>query len=222
MLVQPAFCINASIAEPAFIRSELIGSFCTKGCSLASQNTDAARAKEQKDGPYRKVWFNNCLECSRLFVARRVHTRCCGNNCSTQYISRVAVGIKAERCCVECGKAFRPAYRDKCRMYCSDKCAQKETRRAARRKHRARLRSVYVELVKPIEVLRRDGWKCQLCRTKTPKHLRGTIDGRAPELDHIVPLSRNGQHSYINTQCACRSCNAKKSNSLLGQLRLFG
>jgi 5-methylcytosine-specific restriction endonuclease McrA len=35
-------------------------------------------------------------------------------------------------------------------------------------------------------------------------------------------LSVGGEHSYLNTQCACRQCNQEKGNRGGGQLRLFG
>jgi hypothetical protein len=72
----------------------------------------------------------------------------------------------------------------------------------------------------PLEVLARDGWRCHICGVSTPKRLRGTYDDRAPELDHIVPLAAGGQHTRLNTACACRRCNIRKSNQPLGQLRL--
>lgn len=31
-------------------------------------------------------------------------------------------------------------------------------------------------------------------------------------LDHIVPISKGGPHTYSNTQCLCRDCNLKKSD----------
>lgn len=95
--------------------------------------------------------------------------------------------------------------------------------KAARRKARKlKLRGVTVQVVNPIKVLARDRWTCQLCGVKTPKKLRGTYDDRAPEVDHIIPIAEGGEHSYLNTQCACRRCNIAKGSKLLGQLRLFG
>lgn len=105
---------------------------------------------------------------------------------------------------------------------------QKERRRAdgskaAQRKARKlKLRGVTVEMVNPITVLQRDKWTCQLCGIKTPRRLRGTYESRAPEIDHIVPISQGGEHSYSNVQCACRACNLSKSGRPLGQMRLFG
>ncbi|CAN7187248.1 HNH endonuclease [Acidovorax sp. LjRoot117] len=83
-------------------------------------------------------------------------------------------------------------------------------------------RTQSVEAVNPIKVFDRDKWRCQLCNRKTPKAKRGSYDDDAPELDHIVPLSKGGAHSYLNTQCACRACNSKKSDRPLGQMLLIG
>ncbi|WP_369598523.1 HNH endonuclease [Sinorhizobium meliloti] len=83
------------------------------------------------------------------------------------------------------------------------------------------LRAAYVERVDPIKVFDRDKWKCQICGVKTPRKLRGTMDDRAPELDHVMPLSLGGAHSYMNTQCACRKCNREKSDTLPAQIGLF-
>lgn len=101
--------------------------------------------------------------------------------------------------------------------------ATQDGRRSARRKARKLLiRGVTVESVNPIEVLKRDGWTCQICGVRTPKKLRGSYDDRAPEVDHIIPIAAGGEHSNRNTQCACRKCNIAKSDMPLGQLRLIG
>jgi 5-methylcytosine-specific restriction endonuclease McrA len=86
---------------------------------------------------------------------------------------------------------------------------------------RARLRRAQVERVDPIKVFDRDAWRCQICGRKTPRERRGSINSNAPELDHIVPLSVGGEHSYRNTQCACRSCNASKGSQVYGQIPMF-
>lgn len=78
------------------------------------------------------------------------------------------------------------------------------------------------EKVDPFKVFDRDRWRCQLCGIKTPKAKRGGFEKDAPELDHIVPLSKGGEHSYRNTHCACRRCNGSKKDATRGQFRLFG
>jgi 5-methylcytosine-specific restriction endonuclease McrA len=108
-------------------------------------------------------------------------------------------------------------------VFCSETCATRQYRRLDRAREHARrraIRSVTIETVDPLLVFERDGWVCQICRIITPRGMRGTHDPRAPELDHIVPLAAGGEHSYRNTQCACRDCNGKKGDGGHGKRRL--
>ena len=51
-------------------------------------------------------------------------------------------------------------------------------------------------------VFARDGHRCQYC-------------GRAAEnLDHVLPRSRGGPHSWDNVVASCRPCNARKEDRL--------
>jgi 5-methylcytosine-specific restriction endonuclease McrA len=136
-------------------------------------------------------------------------------------LSKSKQTLKA-RSCRECGKMFTPEYGDKRRIFCSEECFLKSTRRIRRHKERAKLRNVKVESVDPMKVFARDGWRCQLCGKKLKRLDRGTYKDCAPEMDHIIPLSKGGEHSYQNAQCSCRRCNADKLGEERGQLRLFG
>jgi 5-methylcytosine-specific restriction endonuclease McrA len=94
-------------------------------------------------------------------------------------------------------------------------------RQVAKAKRRSRCRNSVYEPVDPIKVFNRDKWKCHICGTSTPKELRGSYLGNAPELDHIVTLADGGSHTYGNVACACRSCNGKKGARSCGQIRIF-
>lgn len=41
------------------------------------------------------------------------------------------------------------------------------------------------------------------------------------ELDHIIPLSKEGTHSQDNVMWCCRTCNRKKYNKLLSEVNLL-
>jgi len=49
-------------------------------------------------------------------------------------------------------------------------------------------------------VFARDGWACQYC------------GGAAENVDHVIPKSRGGEHSWENVVAACRRCNSRKEN----------
>ncbi|MCQ3802607.1 MAG: HNH endonuclease [bacterium] len=55
-------------------------------------------------------------------------------------------------------------------------------------------------------VFGRDGNLCQYC------------GGDAESLDHVVPRSRGGAHSWDNVVACCRRCNIKKGNRLLNEV----
>ena len=128
--------------------------------------------------------------------------------------------------CVVCGNQCGYGF-GRVRLYCSKKRrvstdAFKESRRSHKGKRKALMRGVQAESFSPIAVFDRDGWKCQICGTSTPKSRRGTLHSNAPELDHIIPLSKGGHHTKANTQCACRACNGWKSDRVvIGQVGLF-
>lgn len=90
------------------------------------------------------------------------------------------------------------------------------------RRRAARLSASVVEDIKPIEVFKRDGYRCHICGRKTDPSKRYPHP-MSPSLDHIVPLSVGGDHSRANVATACLSCNLSKGNRAVGeQLRLIG
>lgn len=59
------------------------------------------------------------------------------------------------------------------------------------------------------DVFERDGWVCGLCdESVSPDAVYP--DPLSASLDHVVPLSRGGAHSFSNSQLAHLSCNVRK------------
>ena len=65
------------------------------------------------------------------------------------------------------------------------------------------------ERVERAVVFARDGFCCQLCGDPLDMDARRSAPF-APTLDHIVPLSKGGHHTYANTQAAHFRCNTSK------------
>jgi hypothetical protein len=64
-----------------------------------------------------------------------------------------------------------------------------------------------------LAVFARDGWRCRACLMEVQPN--ATPKTRlAPELDHIVPLSRGGSHTPDNVQLLCSRCNMRKGARL--------
>jgi 5-methylcytosine-specific restriction endonuclease McrA len=57
-------------------------------------------------------------------------------------------------------------------------------------------------------VFARDGQRCQYCNRP------------AENIDHVIPRSRGGPHTWENVVASCRPCNARKENRLLHETDL--
>jgi len=70
-------------------------------------------------------------------------------------------------------------------------------------------------------VLDRTGYRCHLCKKRV--RLNGNPNHALYfQVDHIIPRSKGGTHTWDNVATCCRSCNGKKGNKAVGdQLRLL-
>lgn len=91
--------------------------------------------------------------------------------------------------------------------------------------HKSRALKLQTE-IEPIDeqiVFIRNGWKCQHCKKKVNKRFKWPHPMCA-SMDHIIPLSRGGTHTYNNVQLAHLFCNLSKKDNALPQgeqLRIF-
>lgn len=69
----------------------------------------------------------------------------------------------------------------------------------------------------PRDVYERDQWTCGLCRRPVDPLLPWP-DPMSASVDHIVPLSRGGEHSLDNAQCAHLSCNCRKGDRTIEEI----
>ena len=208
--------------------------YCSKSCKLAAWNAKNGRIKYDYVRLVSTFWASYCINCKTAIGGRRQRTLC--NDCDVarkRAAATVWAVLNAEKkhkefalviACAECSLLFCPLYGASNAKLCL--CCKSERQRKAtsisRTTRKMRKKCQTVERVNPFKVFDRDKWICQLCKNKTPKALRGSLDPRAPELDHIMPISLGGEHSYRNTQCSCRACNGAKSNRPMGQMLLIG
>lgn len=206
--------------------------FCSRACgarhtkdanTTASMITKAIKYGHGVERPLYRIYRPLCAECGTRFNTKNPNALYCSDGCAgVAMLRRQAQRYHDEqetdrrpRPCVECGVTFAPEYGvNSRRSYCSELCLKKGTRRVAKGVRNARMRGLEAERVNPIAIFIRDGWVCQICGVDTPREKRGTYDSDAPELDHVIPLARGGPHTNDNVQCACRSCNAAKSDSM--------
>lgn len=101
--------------------------------------------------------------------------------------------------------------------------ANPEKLREQHQKRRAQKLKAPYEPINDKKVYLRDGWICQHCKKRVNKRLKWP-DPLCASLDHIIPLSKGGTHTYSNVQLTHLSCNFAKKISVLPQgeqLRIF-
>ena len=140
------------------------------------------------------------------------------------YDELIAVGSKH---CTRCNSSF-PVFTDHdCkRLYCESckgELAREKSRLKAKKSgtHRRRAKKFNVpsETVDRIQVFQRDEYKCWICGKKTLSDFALSEGSNCPHpdsptLDHVIPLSKGGPHSYSNTKCACFLCNCLKRDKI--------
>jgi 5-methylcytosine-specific restriction endonuclease McrA/lambda repressor-like predicted transcriptional regulator len=118
--------------------------------------------------------------------------------------------------CKCCGNIF---FTDKKINYCSKRCVNRVSNKNSEHARRTRMKEQMVDKDITIEGLyNRDNGKCALCGGKcewddyTKKDNYFIAGNFYPSIDHIIPLSKGGLHSWENVQLAHRICNTRKSN----------
>lgn len=109
------------------------------------------------------------------------------------------------------------------RRYCSSQCKRSvkarrerelypervlEREYAARQRRTTRISaSVPREDVDRVEIAERDGWVCYLCEQ--------LVTRRTWSLDHVIPLSKGGAHTYANARIVHHRCNSRKRTRIV-------
>ena len=202
-----------------------------------------ARCRKRWDNTFGRAHAESCAECGKPFMSftpRRPTRYFCSRRCLAEQGARPRRRARRDRAvrrlqaaaagsagdcpwevvsCRTCGGSLvrRRTGGRYAHPYCSPTCQRRE-RRARRR---ARQRGAYVEQVGLVYLCKRERWICQLCG-RAVKRNAAVPHPLAPTTDHIVPISRGGAHSKLNTQLAHFRCNALKSDGPGGQLRLIG
>lgn len=227
----PHQCANC---HQAFHSTKEKAQYCSGKCKLAKwrvlnpESVSASRIKERakpkKKQPEKLLsayYVGNCSQCHQPWANRSPWLVCSACKKAAYRDAQTAVSRAKHAAqakvisCSGCDVSFSPVYGYSHCTLC-DPCSehrQAEAKKAAKDRRKAVIRGATTGgVVYRTRVFERDGWLCQLCGVQTPKALMGTLERNAPELDHIVAVSKGGAHSYENTQCLCRGCNGIKSD----------
>lgn len=165
--------------------------------------------------------FNHCFRCNKTHCYQDDVNLCksCLQSAVGKFSRMVAYVKKGTKTCKNCLGEFYHFEIGAGDSYCSDKCLS-EAKRLLRKKNansgnirrRCKKYGAYYEPVNRNKVLQRDGNRCKACNVKVQR--KDIYAENAAELDHIVPLSKGGAHTYSNIQTLCRKCNAEKCDNM--------
>ena len=102
-------------------------------------------------------------------------------------------------------------YPDQQYHFPDDPEAKRKRDLAKAKRRRAAQRRADAEDVDRDLVGERDGWRCGICRRKVDQR-RQYPHPLSPSLDHVIPLSQGGRHTYANTRITHLRCNLARSN----------
>ena len=142
-----------------------------------------ARLDRSKDARVPKTYEVTCAECGKVFTARMSNREFCDQSCTNRGFARR-------------------------RREDPERWARfKAQRNINSRQRRNRLRHIIkVDVVRVDELGVRDNWMCALCGEPVDRELKYP-DPRSKSVDHTVPISKGGEHSYANTKVAHLLCN---------------
>lgn len=130
--------------------------------------------------------------------------------------------IPIEKKCIHCGKIFTTTYNRQ--SYCLDECYRKHRNQKLEIRKRLKLyelidNGAYDSSISLETLIIRDRNRCHICEGKCNKNDFEIIDDNFivgkdyPSIDHIVPVSKEGSHTWDNVKLAHHYCNTIKSNS---------
>lgn len=176
---------------------------------VAKKLARAARNADQK-----------CALCLAAFAAA-VQRKYCSERCSGKAVRLRAAqrgGCSAPECQKGvlarglCSTHYNNAYvPDRHRRWPGDPELRRRSLRRKTQARRAATRGVEIERVDRDVVGERDRWRCGICRHRIEKSLPWPHP-KSPSLDHVIPLSEHGPHTYANCRIAHLDCNTKRGN----------
>jgi hypothetical protein len=209
------------------------GMYCSHQCKNRHQRNvplgelpEYLKPKQLRQKPFRQKPCKICgVISNRAYCSRECELEC-GRRQSREKLRQYKPILETKKKCADCNCEFTVKYitSHEKRIRCAV-CQRKRNRANhcnGSNEQRAKRAGVVYQYINKEKVFERDGWRCHICKRKTPKRYMGTYHNRAPELDHVNPLAVQGPHTYENVRCCCRECNGNKGATPLGQPMLLG
>lgn len=209
--------------------------FCSPECRHKWNDEIKEKKKEEKEAKWKAEHLKICVECKKEFVVKNKNCNVCPEckkvrerKRSREYsISKHKITkIK----CKNCGIEIDRLYGDKHSEFCSDECCkiyqskiskqsphEKEKARLYSAKRKKQIKDARVDDVKYEIIFERDNGICQICGLPIPTSV-DRCNRWAGTIDHKIPLSKGGLHSYENCWLSHRQCNSNKQDLTYGYL----
>ena len=170
-----------------------------------------------------------CSFCGRDFFSIRKNKFCseeCRAKAALEYYKQYKKKQYADKkaVCKYCGKEFQLEYK-KSKRYCSDDCRRKQERHIKHLYGKKRLQNKVVDSdITLAKLIERDNHICALCGGKVElddftldDNGNFIVGNNYPSIDHIIPLSLGGVHSWDNVQLTHFICNRLKGAAILDE-----
>lgn len=169
----------------------------------------------------REIKCNNCIEINKArkqFVAI-LNRYAKDTEKKNRQLSKAEESINKRTCvCNECGKTF--IGKVKGLKYCSDKCFKRYSNRKSGVRKRRRFKNTKIDWSISLDkLIKRDNNICHICGGKCNKKDYKIVDGNFvvgaeyPSIDHVIPASKGGTHTWGNVKLAHHYCNTIKNNN---------
>lgn len=217
--------------------------YCSDRCKQSAKRRK--RGQPAREGASTPLRWAKCEWCSAWFI-KRTTRKSCSSECSAArrrhrrmtdpnrparlaagrrryretFVGVAATNPSVDHRCQECDASFTTNRYSSIRKFCSKACCQRAHHRTRRHLERAAERAGEHFTVR--EIAARDGWICHICQRRIPDKGSWTNEDDDPTIDHLVPLSRGGEHTRANVAIAHRLCNSRRGAAGIVQLRLIG
>ena len=187
------------------------------GCEINEPRRRICGICREAETPRRECKDVTCAKCGKVFHQKQVFQKYCSYEC------KQPLAVHLAKHCSTCGTLFVPVNNKQkfCRRQCGKKWRGIGRRYTSRRDERLKQAVEYNKAVNLHTLIKRDNNTCWICKkqcdlydyevTATGAMLCGD---KYPTMDHVIPCSEGGSHTWDNVRLACLKCNREKSNSM--------
>ena len=210
---------------------EYVSGYVNNNCTITVMCNVCGHLQSVNAGALRKHFAIRCQECvlrekkimeenqaSEQLQRKREKEKAKEDKAGAEMMRRKE--LYKPKACAECGKEFIPQRLN--RRYCSIQCSNKHENRKKETSRRVKItKNGTVDWSISIEkLINKDKNRCHICGGKTNANDHMNVNGvfiagpKYPSIDHVVPLSKGGTHTWDNVKLAHMSCNTVKSDKI--------